>query len=111
MSFGFALDTAECSCAKPRTDCPRVHEVAAPRKMVPLRIVVIVKVGHQAIDQCDLVGRIFQAAYGTGQKPRRLRRSASAREDLRTAIKTNPGLEVPAPDLTLDRQCQAYHKG
>jgi hypothetical protein len=55
------------------------------------------------------------AARGTGQKPRRLRRSASAREDLRTAIKTSPGLEVPALDLTLDRRIQSsiaelYHE-
>jgi len=76
---------------------------------------VIVKVGDQTIDQYDLVGRIFRAARGTGQKPRRLRRSASAREDLRTAIKTSPGLEVPALDLTLDRRIQSsiaelYHE-
>src|SRR5258705_3508501 len=44
------------------------------------------------------------AARGTGQKPRRLRRSASAREDLRTAIETSTCLAVAALDLTLDRR-------
>jgi hypothetical protein len=36
MSFGFAVDTAECSCAKRRANCPRVHDVPAPRKTDPL---------------------------------------------------------------------------
>src|SRR5258705_11926374 len=68
------------------------------------RTVVIVNVGDQTIDQCDRVGRIFWAARGTGQKPRRLRRSASAREDLPTATKPSPAPEQPALDLTLDPQ-------
>jgi hypothetical protein len=29
MSFGFAVDTAECSCAKRRTDCSRLLDPAA----------------------------------------------------------------------------------
>jgi len=46
------------------------------------------------------------AARGTGQKPRRLRRSASAREDLRTATKMGPGYrKYPGVGLTSERLC------
>src|SRR6266702_1248019 len=74
-----------------------------PRKMDPLTYCCDCE-GRRPDNRSNATwsGGIFCAARGTGQKPRRLRRSASAREDLRTAIKTSPGLEVPELDLTLD---------
>ena len=37
MSFGFAVDTAECSCAKRRTDCSRLLDQAAIGKTAVAR--------------------------------------------------------------------------